>query len=111
MNTPRSYQTVTVAAGQTTSETIDCTRYQLLGIFLPSTLDSTAASLQASIDNSTWVTVQEVGGAAAASLTVAASQFVPISPQVTAAIPFARIVCGSSESSARQFRCLLRPVT
>jgi hypothetical protein len=110
MNIPKDYQTATVASGETTSNVIDCTRYQLLGISTPAELTSTALTLEASVDGSTFVAVREVGGSSAASPTVAADYFLPLNPQVMAGIQYARIVCGSAEAADRDFRCVLRPV-
>lgn len=110
MSTPKDYQIATVASGETTSNVIDCTRYQLLAIVTPAELTSTSATLEASFNQSDWFAVREVGGASASSQTVAASQLVPLNPQVMAGIQYARIVCGSEEDADRDFRCVLRPV-
>jgi hypothetical protein len=107
---PRTYQKLTVASGQTTSGVCDCTRFSLVGVYTPGELTSTSATLEASVDGSTWVTVMQVGGAAAESATVAASKYVPLTVQATNAIQRARIVCGSAEGADREFICVTRPL-
>ena len=105
----RVYGAVTLS-GTDASAAIDCTRYQLAGIFTPGTITSTSLTFTASADNSTYVAVREVGGAAAYSVTVAASQFVPVNLSVFAGAQWVKIVPGSSEGSARTITYVLRPV-
>jgi hypothetical protein len=98
-------------SGTDASAAIDCTRYQLVGIYTPGTLTSTAITFQASADNSTFVTVMEVGGAATYSVTVSTSDYVPLDPRVFAGAQYVKLVPGSSEASARSITCVLRPVS
>lgn len=106
----RVYGAVTLS-GTDASGAIDCTRYQLAGIFTPGTITSTSLTFTASADNSTYVAVREVGGAAAYAVTVAASQFVPVNLPVFAGAQWVKIVPGSSEASARTITYVLRPVS
>jgi hypothetical protein len=107
---PRDYQKLTVASGQTTSGVCDCTRFSLVGVYTPGELTSTSATLESSVDGSTWVTVMQVTGTEVESATVAASRYVPLSVQVMNGIQRARIVCGSAEGADREFICVTRPL-
>ena len=107
---PRDYQVLSVATGETTSGVCDCTRFSLVGVYTPGELTSTSATLEASVDGSTWVTVMQVTGTEVESATVAASQYVPLSVQVMNGIQRARIVCGSAEGADREFNCVTRPL-
>lgn len=107
----RVYGAVTLS-GTDASAAIDCTRYQLAGIFTPGTITSTSLTFTASADNSTYVAVREVGGAAAYSVTsVAASGYYPVDLRVFAGLQWVKIVPGSSEGSARTITYVLRPVS
>lgn len=108
---PRNYQTATIAASGTTSSTVDCTRYQLVGFFTPAALTGTAITFTASPDNSTFYTVREVGGAAVKSETVTTGSYYPLDPRVFAGLQYVRLVSGSTEASARSIICVLRPVS
>jgi hypothetical protein len=110
-NIPRLYATATIAASGTTSDAVDCTRYQLVGFYTPAALTGTAITFTASPDNSTFYTVKEVGGAATKSETVTTSSFYPLDPRVFAGLQYVKLVSGSSEASARSITCVLRPVS
>ncbi len=98
-------------SGTDASAAIDCTRYQLVGFYTPGTLTSTAITFQASADNSTYVTVMEVGGAATYSVTVSTSDYIPLDPRVFAGAQYVKLVPGSSEASARTITYIQRPVS
>jgi hypothetical protein len=90
---------------------IDCTRYQLVGIYTPGTLTSTAITFQASWDNSTFTSLMQKGGASAYSATVSTSDYVPLDVDVFCGPQYVKLVPGSSEASARTIVCVLRPVS
>lgn len=98
-------------SGTNASAAIDCTRYQLVGFYTPGTITSTAVTFEASADNSTYVTVMEVGGAATYSVTVSTSDYIPLDPRVFAGAQYVKLVPGSSESSARTITYIQRPVS
>ena len=106
----RIYQTVTLS-GTDPSDAVDCSRYQLVGLYTPGTITSTAITFTASNDGSTYVAVRDVAGASAYSATVAASYYVPLDPRVFAGAQWVKLVPGSSEASARSVTCVLRPVS
>jgi glucose dehydrogenase len=110
-NIPRLYATATIAASGTTSDAVDCTRNQFVGFYTPASLTGTAITFTASNDNSTYVTVLEVGGAATYSVTAAASRYIPLDPRVFAGAQYVKLVSGSTEASARSITCVLRPVS
>lgn len=110
-NIPRRYSTATIAASGTTSDTVDCTRNSLVAIITPSALTGTSLTFTASIDGSTFVAVREVGGASAYTVTMAASQYIPLDPRVFAGMQHVRLVSGSTEASARSISCVLRPLS
>ena len=96
-------------SGTDPSAAIDCTRYQLGAIGTPGTLTSTSLSFQVSIDGTNYLTLMEVGGASAYTVTVSTSDFVPVNPQVFACAQYVKIVPGSSEGSARTITYVQRP--
>ena len=98
-------------SGTDASSAIDCTRYQLVGFYTPGTITSTAITFQASADNSTYVTVMEVGGAATYSVTISTSDYIPLDPRVFAGAQYVKLVPGSSEGSARTITFIQRPVS
>lgn len=108
---PRLYSSAVIAASGTTSGTVDCTRYQMVGIYTPSSLTGTALTFTGSADGSTFVTVLDVGGASTYSCTMAASRYIPVDPRVFAGLQHVRLVSGSSEASARTFTVVQRPVS
>lgn len=97
-------------SGTDASAAIDCTRYQLVGLYTPGTITSTALTFTASVDGSTYVPVRDVGGASAYSVTVAASYYVPLDPRVFAGAQYVKVVPGSSEASPRTVNTVQRPV-
>jgi len=111
MDAPGRIYTAVSLSGTDASAAIDCTRYQLVGIYTPGTITSTAITFQASWDNSTFTTVMEVGGASAYSATVSTSDFVPLKVEVFCGAQYVKLVPSSSEASARTIVCVLRPVS
>lgn len=104
--------TVTIAASGTTSDAINLSGLQLVAIDTPSALTGTALTFTASISlGGTYDAVREVGGAAAYSVTMGASQWIPLNVNVFAGIPFLKIVSGSTEAAARTFNLICRPVS
>ena len=103
---------VTIAASGTTSDAINLSGLQVVAIETPSALTGTALTFTASVSlGGTYDAVREVGGAAAYSVTMAASQWIPLNVNVFAGIPFVKIVSGSTEAAARTFNLICRPVS
>jgi hypothetical protein len=103
---------VTIAASGTTSDAVNLSGLQLVAIETPSALTGTALTFTASVSlGGTYDAVREVGGAAAYSLTMAANQWIPVSVNVFAGVPFLKIVSGSTEAAARTFNLICRPVS
>jgi hypothetical protein len=111
MDAPGRIYTTVSLSGTDASAAIDCTRYQLVSIYTPGTITSTAITFQSSWDNSTFNTVMEVGGASAYSATVSTNDFVPLKVEVFYGAQYVKLVPGSSEASARTIVCVLRPVS
>jgi len=105
----RIYQTVTLS-GTDPSDAVDCSRYQLVGLYTPGTLASSAFTFTASWDNSTYNVVQAVDGGSTYTATVTTSDYVPLDVQVFAGAQYVKLVPGSSESAASVV-CVLRPVS
>lgn len=104
--------TATIAASGTTSGAINLSGLQVVAIDMPSALTGTSMTFTASTAvDGTYDAVQEIGGAAAYSLTVAASKWVGVDVRVFAGIPFLKLVSGSTESAAREFKVICRPVS
>lgn len=111
-----SYQTATIAASGTTSGAISTgiineEGTQLHGLEFPAAMTGTAMTFTGSrSSDGTYVTLREVGGASAYSVTITASAFVPLDPRVFATFPFIKLVSGSTEASERSIVVHSRPV-
>ena len=110
-NVPFQPLIATIETGSSTSNTIDCSKYQLLGIFIPSALTGTEFTFTASFENSTFVPVLELNGGSIYKISVALDRYVPLDPVIFAAIQYVRIVSNASEAGNRQLKCVLRPVS
>jgi len=110
------YTTVTISSGQTTSEVLSTElitngEYQLHALEFPAALTGTTMTFQGARDSDgTYVTIREVGGASAYSITIAASSGVTLDPRVFATWPFIKLVSGSSEGADRSIVCHLREI-
>lgn len=106
------YKTATIANTAQTSDEVTLTDGQtLVAIITPSALTGTAMTFTASdVSGGTFVAVRDVGGASAYSLTVAASQYVPVDPRVFAGARAIKLVSGSAESAQRLIKCVIRNV-
>ena len=94
-------KTATVASGETTSEEIDLSGTELVGIFVPSTFDGTTITLTAaSTPGGTFVTVQD-GDGNAYTITTTASRYAPIKNlALLAGVRYIKLVCGTSQSTS-----------
>lgn len=103
---------VTIANGQTTSGEAALSNGQtLVGVFLPASLTSTTMTFTtATAAGGTFVPVYDVGGAAAYSITVGTSRYVPVDPRVFAGIRYLKAVGGSTESGSRTITLVVRNV-
>ena len=104
--------TATIAASGTTSGAINLSGLQVVAIDMPAALTGTTMTFTASTTlDGTYDGVQEIGGAAAYSITIAASKWVGVDIRVFAGIPFLKLVSGSTEAAARTFNVICRPVS
>ena len=84
---------------------------QPVALDMPAAFTGTAVTFEASTDGgTTFNAVMEVGGAAAYSVTVAASKFVPLDPRVFAGVGAFKVVSGSAEGAERTVRVVMRRV-
>jgi hypothetical protein len=104
--------TTTIASSGTTSSAINLSGLQLVAIDMPAAVTGTTMTFSAStaIDG-TYDGVQEVGGAAAYSVTMTAGKWTPVDIRVFAGVPFLKIISGSSEAATRTFNLICRPVS
>ena len=101
--------TVTIANGATQSDSIDLDGLCLVGVFVPSGFDGTTLTFQTSLDDSTYVDVQD-GAGNAYSVTVAASKYVPVDPTKMVGVRYLKITSGTTQSPAATLTLSARPV-
>jgi len=87
---------VTIASG-TTSTAFTLQGTIPLAIVTPAGLASTSITFQCSLDGSSFYDLYN--GSSAYSLTVAASRYIALNPDVFEGVRYVRIVAGSSETS------------
>lgn len=92
---------ITIANSTTVSAAVDLAGTTLHGLILPAALTGVAMTFQMSDTLAgTYVAVQNLSGASH-SVTVAASKFVPVDPNIFAGIRFLKLVSGSAEAADR----------
>lgn len=90
------YVPVTVADAGTTSAAVDTSEHEVVGVYLPTGLEGTTlAFTMAPEDDGTFVPVREAGAAAVFSQTVAAANYVAISPNLLAGARWIKVVLAS----------------
>ena len=87
---------VTFASG-TTSTGIQLQGTMPLAIVTPTGLASTSVTFQSSLDGSSYFDLYN--GSTAYSLTVAASRYIALNPDVFEGVRYIRIIAGSSETA------------
>ena len=103
--------TQTIAISTATSDVLDCSLGQLVGLIFPAALTGTAMTFTMSnAKEGTYVPVQATGGASAYSITVAASKYVPVDLNTFSGIRYLKLVSGSTELAARSIIAVFRPV-
>lgn len=91
---------VTIASSGTTSTAFTFQQNRIpLAILTPASLTGTAFTFEASIDGTNFYDLYN--GATEYSVTVAASRYIALNPDVFQAVKYLRIVSGSSEAAAR----------
>jgi hypothetical protein len=92
--------TVAISNGGTTSTSISMTRNRVpVAILTPTALTGTTMTFQASVDGTNFYDVYN--GSSAYSLTVAASRYIALNPDVFQGVFYIRLVSGSAEGAAR----------
>jgi hypothetical protein len=106
--------TATVAASGTTSGWInilaDVAPNGLTSIVTPSALTSTSLTIQVSLDGSTALTLYDFTGSTF-TIPCVANAWIALDPALFLAFPWVRIVTGSSEAAARDFKLVIRGVS
>lgn len=110
-NFPFDWVTLTIPISTTTSGILDCSKYPIAGIYTPAALTGTSLTFQASYNNSTFVTVGGLEVTTAHSVPILADRYIPLNRNIFIGIPFLRIVSNATELAARNFICILRPLT
>jgi hypothetical protein len=88
-------KTATIANAATTSEAVDLAGCVLCGVFLPAEFDNTTLAFTAAPTlGGTYVAVRNLSGADL-SITVAASRYVPLDPDMFAGLRFVKLVTGA----------------
>lgn len=100
-------QNLTIANGQTTSNSIDLGGGTLLGLYCPSTLNLTSVTFKtASTKTGTYKTVRELSTSATPSpysVAVAADVYVPLEPAVFKGCRYVQIVGNATTTAERVF--------
>lgn len=92
-------KSATIASGAATSGAVDCGDRRLCGVFLPSTLDGTVLTFTACDTLAgTYLSVRNLAGAAV-SITVAASMYVPLDPDIFDGLRFIKLTMGTNQST------------
>ena len=94
--------TITIASGTTTAA-IDLQRRVLVGVQTPSGIASTTLKLQVAESlTGTYVTIYDglgmYGAVGEFATAIAASEYIPIPPPLTAGVPFCKLQFNSSET-------------
>jgi hypothetical protein len=103
------FEGVTIASSGTESAAVDLRGMTLCGFYLPAALTGTAVSFKASIDNSTFVTVED-GFGNTVSKTVSASKAIILNPSDFAGIQYLKLVSNATEAAERTITLALRQV-
>ena len=91
---------VTIANGGTTSTSITMERNRVpVALLTPSGLTGTSMTFQASVDGTNFYDLYN--GSSAYSLTVGASRYVALNPDVFQGVFYVRVISGSAEAAAR----------
>lgn len=92
--------TVTIASAGSTSTSITMQGGRVpLAILTPASLTGTAFTFECSVDGTNFYDLYN--GATEYSVTVAASRYIALNPDVFQAVRYVRIVSGSSEAASR----------
>jgi hypothetical protein len=100
-------QTVTIAAGASESSSVDLNGLSLVGIVFPSVIDNTTMIVEASLDNSTFVTAYNTFGNRL-DISVKESAHIAINPMDLAGIRHVRLCVSEVEQAARTITFILR---
>jgi hypothetical protein len=92
---------VTIANAQALSSIIVCKGLKLAGILMPAAWDAAAITLQASMDGSTFLDVNDKAGAEV-SITTAAGKCITLDPAPLQAFCFLRIRSGTGATPVNQ---------
>lgn len=88
----------TISSGQTVSDEMELRGTYLVAMILPSTFDGTTMTFKGSIDGTNFFDMYNAGGVQMTS-TVAASRWIPFSPQDFAGCNFIKLVAGTAQST------------
>ena len=105
-----TYQTATIANGQTTSDEQDLSSGRsIVGVITPGTLTSTTLTFSAAtVSGGTYTPVYDEGSQY--SITVGTSRYVALKISVFAGVRYLKIVGGSSEGGTRTITLVMRNV-
>jgi hypothetical protein len=89
----------TIASGTTTAE-FNLKGGTLCGIYTPASISSTSMTITAATSSGgTFLPVRDPETGTAYTITIAASGYYYIPPQISAGLKYLKLVCGSSETS------------
>ena len=95
------FDTVTIAAGQSTSIRLDLGEYTLCGVQIPAGMTGTALTFLGSVDDETYVPLKILSGTKLTMVIDATASVTAASPQDTACCRFIKVVSNAAEAAAR----------
>ena len=98
------YYNVTLASGQTTSDSFSMSGDSVIGIVTPATFGPTTLTIQVSLNNVDWVTLNGV------QFSVTTSNAYEVTPQSIYGWPFVRIVANSAPGADRNIQVLIKRI-
>jgi hypothetical protein len=109
-NVPLERVTATIPLNGSTTGTVVCTKYQLLGVHIPASFTGTSITFACSFNNeAAFNPVCQKGTATAYSITVSPGRYIPVDSDLFRGVEFLRLTSGSIEVAARDIICILGP--
>lgn len=109
-NLPWDRVTATISSGSLSS-IVDCTKYQLVGIYTPVALTGTSLTFSGSTDGTNFFTIANVDGSGIYTVTINAERYIPLDVRVFAGLQYVRLISNANELASRNFICIQRPVS
>jgi len=97
----KSFRSVSITSGQSLSDAVDLSGYDVVGVSLPSAWTAANLTFQGSIDGSTYTNLIEKAGVEL-EIIAAANYLIPLSSSAFAPLRFLKIRSGTSTTPVNQ---------